>query len=217
MQYRNLIPCISGRIKRLTLDWSKKASPPHARFLLAVALFNGVGFATPSAFAAEENIAICHAGLIKLPSFERHVKGLLASGRYLPEQIEKLKSRNRKGGPAFFSSQIIVQEHFAGSGTFDLRFFHGISRANYRNVTAWACESKDYPIVYFVGYRVRQIEDGAIFVSREKDVVNVISLKALDDKLSKGFSVKIFNGDKILCTDIGKSCNDSIFYDRYEY
>lgn len=38
---------------------------------------------------------------------------------------------------------------------------------------------RDYPIVSFVGFRVRKVEDGAIYVSREKDIVNVISL-ALD-------------------------------------
>jgi hypothetical protein len=49
-----------------------------------------------------------------------------------------------KGGAEFFTSQIIVQEEQSGSGTFDLRLFHGLSTAaSYRNVTAWACQADD--------------------------------------------------------------------------
>jgi hypothetical protein len=42
---------------------------------------------------------------------------------------------------------------------------------DYRNVTAWDCRAEDFPIVYFIGFRVRKIENGTIFVSREKDIV----------------------------------------------
>ena len=154
--------------------------------------------------------------MITVPAFKQHVKELRASKRYSSEEIDTLISRNRKGGARFFSSQIIVQENISGSGTFSLRLFHGISGAKYRNITAWACQGGDYPIVYFVGFRVRKIEAGAIFVSREKDVVNVISLEKLDNKLNKRMSVKLFGGDKVLCLDIGVGCKDDIFYDRYE-
>ena len=93
--------------------------------------------------------------------------------------------------------------------------FHGLSgAASYRNVTAWACRANDYPIAYFVGFRVRKIENGTIFVTREKDVLNVIALKALDQKLEKKLKVQIFEGDKVLCPDLGKSCGSGIWYSR---
>ncbi len=165
--------------------------------------------------ATEQKIALCHAGLIKLAPFEQHIKALRAARRYEPEDIDKLIAQERKFGADFFSSQIIVQEELSGSGTFDLRLYHGLSTAaDYRNVTAWACAREDYPIVYFVGFRVRQIEDDTILVTREKDVVNVISLKALDPTLEKHVRVKVFEGDKLLCADIGKGCDPGIFYSR---
>ncbi len=96
-----------------------------------------------------------------------------------------------------------------------MRLFHGLSdAASYRNVTAWACQADDYPIAYFVGFRVRKIENGTIFVTREKDVLNVIALKALDQKLEKKLKVQIFEGDKVLCPDLGKSCGSGIWYSR---
>jgi hypothetical protein len=167
------------------------------------------------ASATEQKIALCHAGLIKLAPFEQHIKALRAARRYEPEDIDKLIAQERKFGANFFSSQIIVQEELSGSGTFDLRLYHGLSTAtNYRNVTAWDCAREDYPIVYFVGFRVRRIEDDTILVTREKDVVNVISLKALDPTLEKHVRVKVFEADKLLCADIGKGCDPAIFYSR---
>jgi hypothetical protein len=65
--------------------------------------------------------------------------------------------------PEFFSSQIVVQEELTGSGTFDLHIIHGLSGTKYyRNVTAWDCQRADFPIVYFIGFRVRKIENGTI-------------------------------------------------------
>jgi hypothetical protein len=165
--------------------------------------------------AAEQKIALCHAGLIKLGSFDAHLKAIREARRYEPEQINDLIKKHRKYGDEFFSSQIVVQEEMSGSGTFDLRMFHGLSHAaDYRNVTAWDCQREDFPIVYFVGFRVREIEGDTIFVSREKDIVNVISLSALDAKLEKRLKVQIFKGDKVLCRDIGKECDPGIFYER---
>ena len=86
--------------------------------------------------------------------------------------------------------------------------------AKTRNITAWTCESEDHPIVYFVGYRVRAIEGGTIEVSREKDIVNVISLKDLDPKLEKRLRVKIYQGTQVLCPDLGTGCEERIFYER---
>jgi hypothetical protein len=165
---------------------------------------------------AEEKIAICHAGLITLPTFQRHVAELRTFKRVPSKRVDNLIVRNRKGGPNFFSSQIIVQEQQSGSGTFDLRLFHGFlnSTTKHRNATAWTCEHDDYPIAYFVGFRVREIRDGQIFVSREKDIVNVISLRNLDADLNKHTSVKVFQSERILCADIAVACDDGIFYER---
>ena len=168
----------------------------------------------PSA-ASAGTIALCHAGLITLGSFDQLIKEMRASKRDEPKDIDALVASARKGGPEFFSSQIIIQEEQSGSGTFDLRRTHGLSSAkSYRNVTAWACEPEDYPIVYFVGFRVLAIEDGTITVTREKDVVNVISLHALDPELKKHLQVKTKERNELLCRDLGEGCIDRIFYDR---
>jgi hypothetical protein len=167
------------------------------------------------AMGAEEKISLCHASLIKLASFAEHLKFLRGFKRYEPKQIDELIERQRKGGPEFFSSQIIVQEELSGSGTYDLRLFHGLSDAkDYRNVTAWDCQAADFPVVYFIGFRVRKIEKGTIFVSREKDIVNVISLNALDPGLDKHIKVQLFEGAKVLCPAIATGCDERIFYSR---
>ena len=170
--------------------------------------------ALPSA-AGAGSIALCHAGLITLGSFNQLIREMRASSRDEPKDIDALVTRARKGGPDFFSSQIIIQEEQSGSGTFDLRRTHGLSSArSYRNVTAWACEPEDYPIVYFVGFRVMAIEDGIITVAREKDVVNVIALHALDPELNKHLQVKTKDKNEVLCRDLGEGCIDRIYYDR---
>jgi hypothetical protein len=182
--------------------------------LIGAACLAAMAFAGPSA-AAAGTIALCHAGLITLGSFDQLIKEMRASTRDDPKDVDALAARARKGGPEFFSSQIIIQEEQSGSGTFDLRRTHGLSGAKtYRNVTAWACETEDYPIVYFVGFRVMAIEDGIITVAREKDVVNVISLHALDPELKKHLQVKTKDGNELLCRDLGEGCIDRIFYDR---
>ena len=184
------------------------------RLLLGLGCFAAFALAAPSRAHAEDKIALCYAGLVTLPGFEQHLRDLRASRRYEPKEIDDLIARNRKGGPEFFSSQIFIQEEQSGSGTFSLRLFHGLVNAKARNITAWACAGEDYPIVYFVGYRVRAIESGTIEVSREKDIVNVISLKDLDPKLEKRLRVKIHQGTQVLCPDLGTGCEERIFYER---
>ena len=179
--------------------------------LVAICL---IAVSLPSAARADK-IAICHAGLVTLVPFRQHVKALHGSPRDNPGDLNELIARARKGGPDFFTSQIIVQDEPSGSGTFDLRRIHGLLSAKYRNVTAWACEPDDYPIVYFVGFRVRKIEDRTISVSREKDIVNVISLHALDPDLDKHLRVTLADSDEILCEDLSKTCIERIFYDHY--
>ena len=185
---------------------------PRVRHLILAAAIAALSHLPAS---AEQKITLCHAGLIKLGSFDAHIKAIREARRYEPEDIDGLIKKREKYGDEFFSSQIIVQEELSGSGTFDLRMFHGLSHAtDYRNVTAWDCQRADYPIVYFVGFRVREIDNNTIFVSREKDIVNVISLSALDPKLERHVKVQIFEGDKVLCRDLGKECEPAIFYER---
>ena len=123
--------------------------------------------------------------------------------------------RARKGGPEFFSSQIIIQEEQSGSGTFDLRRTHGLSSAkSYRNVTAWACEAGDYRSSISWASACARSRTSTIAVSREKDIVNVISLHALDPDLKKHIQVKMMDSGEILCRDLGEGCIDRIYYDR---
>jgi hypothetical protein len=188
------------------------ALSPRLRCLATAAL--AACLAAAPAHADEQKFALCHAGLIKLAPFDRHIQELRKANRYSMEQIDALIARNRKGGPEFFSSQIVIKQEPSGSGTFDLRLEHGLSdAASYRNFTAWTCNGpEDYPIVYFVGFRVRKIEDNTIYVSREKDAVNVISLHELDPKLDRPLAVKLEESKKVLCEDVNKRCDASIFY-----
>jgi hypothetical protein len=62
---------------------------------------------------------------------------------------------------------------------------------------------------------VHKIENATISVSREKDIVNVISLHAIDPDLDKHLRVTLMGRDEVLCDDLGKACIDHIFYDRY--
>jgi hypothetical protein len=51
-------------------------------------------------------------------------------------------------------------------------------------------------------------------VSREKDFVNVISLKALDPGLDKHIKVQLFEGTKVLCADIATGSHYLRLYRR---
>jgi hypothetical protein len=169
-----------------------------------------------SASAEVQKISICHSALVEFASFDKNLNDIRASKRYEPKQIDGLIANQRKYGADFFTSQIFIQEEQSGSTYFDLRMFHGLwGAAKYRNVADWDCLHDDYPIAYFVGFRVREIGgDGSIVVTREKDIVNVMSLKALDPNLDKHTKVRIFKSDEVLCQDIGKGCKSGIFYDR---
>lgn len=212
LAWRHLFAVVSQRSgERNETDDTRR---PRPIWRIGAATLAAVLLSAASAARADK-IALCHAGVVTLVPFAKHVKFLRSSKRYTAEDVAELVARQRKGGPDFFSSQIIVQEEVSGSGTFDLRRIHGLETAKYRNVTAWACEADDYPITYFVGFRVREIEDGVIAVSREKDIVNVISLKTLDPDLKNHLQVKMKDSGEPLCRDLAEGCIDRIFYDRY--
>jgi hypothetical protein len=166
---------------------------------------------------AKEKVEICSSGSITLGSFTDHIDQLRRSSRYAPEAIAKLVADERDGGPEFFSSQVVIKGEQSSSGDYDLNLFQGFSdsHAKYRSLMAWACASDDYPIAYFVGFKVGEIRDGAIFVSREKGVVNVISLKKIDPDLDKHTSVRDLQSRLFLCEDIGAGCIKGIFYGNY--
>lgn len=166
--------------------------------------------------AAAKDVALCHTGKIKLLDFDKHVKVLRGmNGRYPEEVVDELVAQQKKGGPDFFSSQIVIQEQQSGSGTYDLRNLHGINTAKqYTNLTRWTCEADDYPIVYFVGFRVRGFSDGAILVAREPGTVNILPLREIDPELKKRTKVTMQDSGKVLCDDIAASCINGIFHDR---
>jgi hypothetical protein len=195
----------------------RMASIGRQHHILAVWLAVVVTTWSPATAAVVEKIALCHAGVVDLLSFPEDVKRLRSLSRYSKEEIEGLVEQERKGGEDFFSSQIIIQEEPSGSGTFDLRMVHGLSDAkHYTNVTACNCDRKVFPVVYFIGFRVQRIADGIIFVSREKTIVNVISLKPLDPDLNRHLKVKLFGGGKALCDDLAVDCVPEIFYERQD-
>lgn len=110
---------------------------------------------------------------------------------------------------------MIVQEEQSGSGTFDLRMVHGLSDArHYTNAHGLDLPGEGLSNRLFRRVRVRRSADGTIVVSREKTTVNVISLKAIDAELNNQTKVRVFDGDKMLCDDIGKGCIAGIFYER---
>ena len=187
---------------------------PRLRLLAAAAIVAWTA-AAPT-LADEQKFALCHAGLIKLPDFQQHIKYMRGLKRFSEEDLKTLIERNRKGGPEFFSSQIVLKEEPSGSGTYDLRVVHGIfDAADYRNITARTCNGpEDFPIVYFVGFRVLKIEDDTIYIARDEGVVNVISLHELDPKLDHPLAVKLEDGKKVLCEDVNKRCDAGIFYDN---
>jgi hypothetical protein len=192
--------------------------------MLAIA---AVAAAIPLGAHAEGKFKICHGGTLTLLSFNDHIANLRTFKRYEPETIEALIKAQRKGGPEFFSQQIAYQSEVSGSGTYDLRTWHGIyDSKNYLNVTTWTCDGEDYPIVYFVGFRVQEAADGVISVDRQKGVVNVISLKGVAATPDGPIKVKIAKSDKdtdkgkatdsgkVICEDIAKACVPEVFYDN---
>jgi len=166
---------------------------------------------------AADKIKYCATGSIALGPFLQHIAELRKTNRYSKEEIDKLIADERTGGPEFFSSQVVIKEEQSGSGDFDLNLFQGFSdpQVKYRTTKKWSCQSDDYPAVYFVNFKVRGIRGGAIFVSREKGTVNVISLKKLDPGLDKHTKVQDFESHSVLCNDIGNGCSKGIFYGRY--
>jgi len=188
------------------------------KFTLFTAMICGaLSFAAHPVAAADAKIKYCTLGTITLGPFSQHVAELQKAKRYSAEEIDKLIADQKAGGPDFFSTQVVIKEEQSGSGDFDLNLFQGYMDPDtkFHRRMEWACTGDDYPVAYFVGFKVRDIRDGAIYVSRQKGNVNVVSLKTFDPNLDKHTAVKDFHDRSVLCQDIGAGCTKQIFYGRY--
>jgi len=181
--------------------------------MLAGCLFN---LAAQTAMAAD-TIDFCATGTMTMGPFDEHIAEIRKANRYEKADIDELIAEQKAGGPDFFSTQVVIKEEQSGSGDFDLHLFQGFSdpKAKYNVTMEWRCKSADYPVAYFVGFKVRQITGQTIVVSREKDTVNIISLKTIDPDLDKPTSVKDAGSHAVLCADIATGCIKTIFYGRY--
>ena len=150
-------------------------------------------------------------------SFEEHIDTLRKARRYEAAEIDKLIADQRAGGADFFSSQVVVKEEQSGSGDFDLNLFQGFSdpHVKHHSDKPWACAAEDYPIVYFVGFKVTEMSKGGIAVARQKGAVNVVSLKSIDPDLDKHTRVTASRSSAVLCDDIATGCVKQIFYGRW--
>src|SRR5580700_9399143 len=126
---------------------------------------------------AADTINFCATGTMTMGPFDEHIAEIRKANRYEKADIDELIAERRAGGPDFFSTQVVVKEEQSGSGDFDLHLFQGFSdpQAKYNVVEKRHCEHDDYPVAYFVGFKVRQITGQTILVSREKGTVNIIS------------------------------------------
>ena len=185
---------------------------------LPVTLIAGIAFTFGAQPArAEDKVETCATGTITFGPFAEHIAEIRKANRYEKADIDELIAEQKAGGPDFFSTQVVVKEEQSGSGDFDLHLFQGFSdpQAKYNVVEKWHCEHADYPVAYFVGFKVRQITGQTILVSREKGTVNIISLKKIDPDLDKPTSVKDADNHATLCNDIATGCVKTIFYGRY--
>jgi hypothetical protein len=181
--------------------------------MLAGCWFN---LASQTAMAAD-TINFCATGTMTMGPFDEHIAEIRKANRYEKADIDELIAEQKAGGRDFFSTQVVIKEEQSGSGDFDLHLFQGFSdpQAKYNVTTEWRCKSADYPVAYFVGFKVRQIAGQTIPVSREKGTVNIISLKTLDPDLDKPTSLKDTDSHAVLCADIATGCVKTIFYGRY--
>jgi hypothetical protein len=166
---------------------------------------------------AQQVIDFCATGTITFGPFAEHIAEIRKANRYEKADIDELIAEQKAGGPDFFSTQVVIKEEQSGSGDFDLHLFQGLSdpKAKYNVTMEWRCKSADYPVAYFVGFKVRQITGQTILVSHEKGTVNIISLKTIDPDLDKSTSVKDADNHVVLCGDIATGCIKTIFYGRY--
>lgn len=192
-------------------------APASVTTLRLVALVGSAFILAGQSASAAEPIKFCSTGTITMGSFAEHIEALRKARRYEAAEIDKLIADQRAGSPGFFSSQVVVKEEQSGSGDFDLNLFQGFSdpHTKYRRDKPWACKAEDYPVVYFVGFKVKAIDKGGITVARQKGAVNVVSVKSIDPDLDKHTRVTEGQNGAVLCEDIAAGCVKQIFYGRW--
>jgi hypothetical protein len=187
------------------------------RLLLLIAIAGCALGLAPRSAMAEEKIEFCATGTMTMGPFDEHIAEISKTNRYEKADIDELIAEQKEGGPDFFSTQVVIKEEQSGSGDFDLHLFQGFSdpKAKYDVAMKWRCTHDDYPVAYFVGFKVRQIDGHIITVSREKGTMNIISLKKIDPDLETPTAVKDADSHAVLCNDIATGCVKTIFYGRY--
>ncbi len=108
---------------------------------------------------AQQGIHFCATGTMTMGPFDEHIAEIRKANRYEKADIDELIAEQKAGGPDFFSTQVVIKEEQSGSGDFDLHLFQGFSdpQAKYNVVEKWHCEHDDYPVAYFVGFKVTAI------------------------------------------------------------
>ncbi len=187
------------------------------RRLLLIAMAGCVLNLTMQTAMAAEAIKYCSSGTITMGPFDAHIERIRKANRYEEADINKLIADQKAGGPDFFSTQVVIKDEQSGSGDFDLNMFQGFSdpQAKYKSDMKWSCTSVDYPVAYFVGFKVKEIGNGTILVTPQKGTVNVISLKTLDPNLDQHTKVRDAQSHAVLCDDIAQGCIKTIFYGQY--
>ena len=172
---------------------------------------------TASAARAADKIDYCATGTMTMGPFDEHIAEIRKANRYEKADIDELIEEQKAGGPDFFSTQVVIKTEQSSSGDFDLNLFQGFSdpQAKYIAGEKWHCGHDDYPVAYFVGFKVKEIREGTILVAHEKGTVNVISLKKIDPDLDKHTKVIDAQSHAALCDDIAKGCIKTIFYGQY--
>jgi hypothetical protein len=174
----------------------------------------------PSARAADA-IKFCTIGHMTFGSFADHIAFIKKANRYDKKEIDDLIKQQKAGGPDFFSTQIAIKSEQSGSGDFDLHMFQGHSDpgTTYKSDQEWACGHDDYPVAYFIGFKVETVADQTITVSRSKGLVNVISIKSIDPDLKAHTRIVEAGSNSVLCKDIDSDsnpgCIPQIFYGSY--
>lgn len=187
--------------------------------LLFALFFAVLAFAPPA--QAADAIKFCTIGHMTFGSFADHVAFIKKANRYDKKEIDDLIKQQKAGGPDFFSTQVVIKSEQSGSGDFDLHMFQGHSDpgTTFKPDQEWACGHDDYPVAYFIGFKVEAVADHAITVSRSKGLVNVISIKSIDPDLKAHTRVVEARGNNVLCKDIDSDsspgCIPQIFYGSY--
>jgi hypothetical protein len=187
------------------------------RLLLLIALAGCGLIPTAQTATAADAIKYCSTGTITMGPFDAHIDEIRKANRYEKADIDELIEEQKAGGPDFFSTQVVIKTEQSGSGDFDLNKFQGFSdpQTKYTSDMNWACTSVDYPVAYFVGFKVKELGNGTILVTPAKGTVNVVSLKALDPDLDKHTKVQDAQSHAVLCNDIATGCVKTIFYGQY--